>query len=319
MRHQKLLAVAMVWLGVSAAVAQQTPARPKAAPPKASTATPFDKAALEDYVRHLFVWGSQIQVTVHDPKPSEELPGFREVVVSARAGQASQEDTFYVSQDGRRIFRGTVYDLSKSPFAADAAKLKTEQDASFGPPNAPVELVVFSDFQCGYCKEEATILRKNVASTFPDTVRVTFKDFPLEPIHPWAKPASIAGRCVLRQKANLFWEYHDWIFENQGVITTENLKDKFFEWSKGKALEPIQLAACYDNKATETEVARNQAEGRALAINSTPTMFVNARRLVGGVPWQQLKAIIDHEIEYKKAHPSADKCCEVTLPTPLNK
>ena len=61
---------------------------------------------------------------------------------------------------------------------------------------------------------------------FPTQVRVYFKDFPLEPIHPWAKPAAIAGRCVFRQKPAAFWDFHDWIFEHQGEITVENLKDK---------------------------------------------------------------------------------------------
>jgi hypothetical protein len=48
-------------------------------------------------------------------------------------------------------------------------------------------------------------------------------------------------------------------------------------------------------------------------------MFVNGRRLVGGVPWQQLKPILDHEIEYQASHTTAEKCCEITLPTPLSK
>jgi protein-disulfide isomerase len=334
MRHRRLPFAALLWLGVTAAAfGQQKPAQAKPAqaakpsgqskpaPPTGSQqAASVDKAALEQYVRHLFVWGPQIEVKVHDPKPSADLPGFSEVTVSARAGQASQEDTFYVSADGRRIFRGAVYDLTKSPFANDQSKLKTDQDPSFGPPNAPVDIVVFSDFQCSYCKEEAKVLRKDVASAYSDKVRVTFKDFPLEPIHPWAKPAAVAGRCVFKQKAPLFWDFHDWVFEHQGEITTENLKDKFFEWSKTKPLEPIQLAACYENKATQPEVERNQAEGRALAINSTPTIFINGRRLVGGIPWQQMKAIIYHEIEYQKTHSaSAEKCCEVTLPSPLSK
>jgi protein-disulfide isomerase len=316
----KLLFAAVLSLGAAAAWAQQKPAAGKPAQPRtAAQSAPLDKAALEQYVRHLFVWGPQIEVKILDPKPSAELPGFNEVVVSARAGQASQEDTFYVSNDGRKIFRGSVYDLTKSPFASDQSKLKTDQDPSFGPPNAPVSLVVFSDFQCGFCKEEAKLLRQNVASSYPDKVRVTFKDFPLEPIHPWAKTAAIAGRCVLRQRAPVFWEFHDWIFENQGEITTENLKDKFSEWAKTKPLEPIQLAACVENKATEQEVARNQSEGRALGINSTPTLFINGRRLVGGVPWQQMKPILEHEIEHQQTHGAAEKCCEVTLPSPVSK
>src|SRR5436305_14615075 len=79
-----------------------------AAPPARSA---FDKAVLEDYVRHLFVWGPQITVKIADPKPSQTLPGFREISVVASAGQASQETTFYVSADGRRIIQGSVYDV----------------------------------------------------------------------------------------------------------------------------------------------------------------------------------------------------------------
>ena len=49
---------------------------------------------MEQYVRHLYVWGPQINVSVSDPKPSTDLPGFKEVVVTASAGQATQEETF---------------------------------------------------------------------------------------------------------------------------------------------------------------------------------------------------------------------------------
>ena len=124
---------------------------------------------------------------------------------------------------------------------------------------------MYSDFQCSYCKEEANVIRKKLAAAFPTQVQVYFKDFPLEPIHPWAKPAAIAGRCVFRQKPAAFWDYHDWMFEHQGEITVENLKDKVAEFGKTKSLEPIQLAACMETKATEAEVNKSQAEGRLSA------------------------------------------------------
>ena len=278
--------------------------------------TALDKATLEQYVRHLFLWGPQIQINVLDPKPSKVLPGFREVVIAARNGQASLEETFYVSADGQNIIRGSVYNVAQNPFSADQAKLNTKDQPSFGPADAPVSLVVFSDFQCGYCKQEANILRKELASAYPKEVRVIFKDFPLEPIHPWAKPAAVAGRCIYRQKPAAFWEYHDWVFEKQGEITTENLKDKVTEFAKTQAIEPIQLAACLDSKATEAEVTRSQTEGHALGVNSTPTAFINGRKLVGGVPWQQLKSVIDHELEYHKTQTAGQSCCQVNLSTP---
>ena len=305
MRFYALPCAAVLWC-VSCAIAQ-----------KPSAPTAFDKSTMEQYVRHLYVWGPQISVSVGDPKPSTDLPGFKEVVVTGSAGPATQEETFYISNDGHRIIRGVVYDIAKNPFDADKEKLNTDLQPSFGEPGAPVVIVMFSDFQCSYCKEEAKIIRQNVASTFPTQVRVYFKDFPLEPIHPWAKPAAIAGRCVFRQKPAAFWDFHDWMFEHQGEINLENLKEKVTEWAKTKAIEPIQFAACIDNKTTEAEITKSQAEGRMLGINSTPTLFVNGRRLVGNLPWPQLKQIIDHEIEYQKTHGGGEKCCEVTLPTPL--
>src|SRR5689334_9006243 len=87
----------------------------QASPPKAP-AGGIDKPAIEQYVRHLFVWGPQISVKVGDPKPSETLPGFREITVVASAGPASQDVVFFLSVDGKRLIQGNVYDLAKSPF-----------------------------------------------------------------------------------------------------------------------------------------------------------------------------------------------------------
>jgi protein-disulfide isomerase len=282
-------------------------------PPKVSA---LDKTTLEQYVRHLFVWGPQIQVKVSDPKPSS-LPGFQQVSVVASAGNATQEEAFLISSDGKKIVRGVVYDVTENPFEAEQARIKTDDQPSFGPAGAPVNLVIFSDFQCSFCRDEAKIIRQQLPSTFPTQVRVIFKDLPLEQIHPWARPAAIAGRCVYKQNPAAFWEFHDWVFENQGTLTVENLKEKTLELAKTKGLESVQIGGCIDTKATEAEVNRSMAEARAVGINSTPTLFINGRRLVGKLEWPQLKSVIDHEIEYQKTR--AEKCCEVTLPSPVGK
>lgn len=293
--------------------------KPENPPPSAAKKTALEKSTLETYVRHLFVWGPQINVQVSDPKPSS-LPGFLEVKVHAAAGNAKQEETFYVSNDGQRIVRGNVFDVTQNPFKVDLDKLKTEFQPSFGVPGAPVVLVVFSDFECSYCKEEAKSLRANIPSSYPKQVRVYFKDFPLEQIHPWAKAAAIAGRCVFRQNPAAFWDYHDWIFEHQSEINPENLKAKVLEFAKGKEVDTLQLGRCMDTRATEAEVDKSIAEGRALNVASTPTLFVNGRRLVGQTPWPNLRQIVDYEIEYQKTAKNAgeDCGCEVKLPSPLS-
>ena len=282
--------------------------------------TALDRATLEAYVRHLFVWGPQIKVDIAAPKPSPIL-GMLEVAVLASAGGASQEEVFHISKDGQKIIRGTIFDVAQNPFKSDLDKLKTDLQPNLGTPGAPVVLILFSDFQCPYCKEEAKMLRANLLSAYPKQVRLYFKDMPLEQIHPWAKPAAIAGRCVFKQNPAVFWDYHDWVYEHQTEITKDNFRDKLLEFAKGKEIDPLQLGRCLDTKATEAEVDKSTAEARELRVASTPTLYVNGRRLPSQIGWPDLRQIIDQEIEYQKTAKNAgeDCGCAVSLPAPALK
>jgi protein-disulfide isomerase len=275
----------------------------------------FDKATLEAYVRHMFVMDKQITVQVSDPMPSQ-FPGYQEVVVSASAGQRHQDFPFLVSQDGAKIVQGnfTFFDISQNPFKPDLDKLKTEGAPSMGTQGAPVVIVEFSDFECPYCKNEASVVRKNLLSAYPKEVHLYFKQFPLESLHPWARTAALASRCVYRQSADAFWTYHDWIFDKQSDITPENVKDKIQEWAKGtKGIDAAQLGSCLDSKSTDLEVTKDIADGHALKVDSTPTMFINGRRINSSLDWSTLRSIIDYEIEYQKTAKNAGEDCGCTV------
>jgi protein-disulfide isomerase len=280
----------------------------------------LDKATLESYVRHLYVMDkSKINVEVADPTPSAQLPGFLDVKVHAWAGQQSYNLLFFVSKDGAKIIQGSIYDANSNPFKNELDKLKTEFAPNIGTPGAPVVLVEFSDFQCPYCKEEAKMLRQNLVSSYPQQVRLYFKTYPLESLHPWAKAGAIASRCVFRQQPAAFWTYHDWIFEHQAEITPENLKDKVMGWAKEqKDIDVLQLGQCIDTKATAAEVEKDVAEGKAVNVEGTPTLFINGRRIAQAIDWPNLRSIIDYEIEYQKTAKNAgeDCGCEVKLDLP---
>jgi protein-disulfide isomerase len=83
-----------------------------------------------------------------------------------------------------------------------------------------------------------------------------------------------------------------------------------------KNLDGVQLGRCVDTKATEPEVDRNVADGHALQVSATPTVYLNGRKLEGGVQWQVLEQLINIELDRTKAAAAAtpEKCCEVTLP-----
>ena len=290
---------------------------PLAAQVKAPSA--LDKATFEAYVRHLLAMTPDVQVKIDDPKPGP-FAGMKQVDVHMSLGGRTQDDTFYITADGKNIVRGYIYDVAKNPFQADLDKLKTELSPSFGTAGAPVVMVIFSDFQCPNCKEEAKVIRDNVAAKFPTQVRVYFKDSPLEAIHPWAMAGAMAGRCVFRQSPTAFWKYHDWIYEHQADITPENLKDKVLEWAKTADMDALQLGRCIDTKSTEAEVRKSLAEAKSLHIDSTPTTFINGRRLIGNYPWPNLEQIINGELKYQQTAKNAgEKCCEVSLPSPLKK
>lgn len=276
----------------------------------------FDKPTFEGYLRHLNMWGPEITVQVDDPKPSPLLTGFQDVHVKASLGPRSIETTYQVSPDGKKIVQGNIYDVTWNPFREELSKLKTEGHPSVGTPGASAVLVVFSDFQCSFCREEAKMLRDNLVKEFPKQVRLYFKDYPLESLHPWARSAAIASRCVFRQKPTAFWDYHDWIFDKQSEITVENVKAKVMEWAGTKGLDSLQLSQCIDTKATEAEVNQNIAEGKSLGVSSTPTLFLNGRRLTGKMEWADLKRLINLELEYQKTAKNAgeDCGCDLSLP-----
>ncbi len=275
----------------------------------------FDKATLEAYLRHVELWIPQVGVKIDDVKKSTDMPGFFEVWVHLTYNGGTKDEKYFVSEDGHRVVKGEVFDINKNPFQANLDKLKIDGAPTFGPANAPVTLVVFSDFQCPVCKEEAQILRKNIATAFPAKVKVYFKDFPLDSLHNWARTAAIAGRCVYRQNPAAFWDYFDWVYENQGNIGLDNFNSKFQSFANEKGLDGMQVGRCIEGKTTEAEVNKSVAEGRALMVAATPTLYLNGRKLEGGIQWQVLEQLINIELDHQtKAAESAEKCCEVTIP-----
>jgi protein-disulfide isomerase len=260
----------------------------------------LDKATLENYVRHLDLFRGDVTVKIEDPKPSKYLPGFSEVLVRLLYNGAEKDELYYVSADGQTIVKGDVYDLNKRPFQPNLDRLTLADQPSFGPADAAVTIVEFGDFECPDCKMEAPILRHDMTEALGGKVRVVFKNFPLESVHPWARAAAIAGRCVYQQNQTAFWKFYDWIYDNQEQITGDDLNAKVLAWAGGNGVDAVKLGRCVDTKATEPEVDRSIAEGRALGVAGTPTLFINGRK-IGGLTWPDLQMVINKELEYVSA------------------
>ena len=289
----------------------------------------LDKATLEAYLRYSELWIQQVTVKIDDPKPSTAINGFFDVGVHLVFNGSTKDEMYYVSKDGKNIVKGTSYDIAKSPFQSNLDLLKTDRQPSYGAAaGAPVTLVVFSDFQCPFCQKEEQELRKNIPTAFGDKVRVYFTDFPLTQIHPWAMKGSIAGRCAYRASQEAFWDYHDWIYQNQKDVTLENFDAKFQEYAKQKSLDTEKLGQCMADKNAAAEVEKTMAQGHDLGVSATPTLFLNGRKLEGGLEWNVMQQLLQIEIDHKAAEAKTtaaagapkekakedDSCCTVNIP-----
>jgi protein-disulfide isomerase len=275
-----------------------------AAPAAAGSKPLFDKAALEASIRYYDLLAPNIAIAIGDPKPSRSLPGFFEVGVHLSLGKDSGDELYYISADGQTAIpaesgSAPAFSIGRNPFQINLDKLVFDNQPSFGPSNAPVTIVEFGDLECPSCKAEAPILRGILPTVFPDKVRVVFTDFPLESIHPWARAASDAARCVFRQNPQAFWKIYDWFYNTQEEITPENLTSKVLDWAGKNGVDAVQLGRCIDTKATDSEVARNLAEAHALNLKGTPTLFVNGRK-IGGTDWATLQRIIQAELDHQE-------------------
>jgi len=271
-------------------------------PPRSSVqaASPANQAQLEKsteaFVRQLFAWGPDIKVSLGPFEPSPAADYYTVPVEISLNGQTEKGEV-YVSKDGKTLLRGEIYDMSTDPFAANRTKIHVDGSPSKGPTDARVTLVEFADFECPHCRELWEALAA-VEQKYPQ-VRVVYKDFPLTQIHPWANTAALAGRCAFQQSPEAFWKMHDAIFEKQDVISPENVWDKLVEFATAAGLNADTFKTCLSAADTQKAIDRSHAEGVALGVNSTPTLYINGRPLVGG-DLSTLSQYIDFELAAPK-------------------
>lgn len=229
----------------------------------------------------MYAFGPDIQVNVGAPKPSE-VPGLLETSIDVKMGDNTESVKFYVSKDGKYLLRGELSDLTKDPLAENRAKLDIKDAPSMGDPNAPITMVEFSDFECPVCRSLHDVLRGLLAN-YPQ-VRLVFKDFPIEQVHPWARSAAIAGRCAYDHDPKAFWKLYDLIYDNQDVISAENSYSKLTDYASQIGLNADTFKSCMSSPSATAAIDASRSNAQALEVNSTPTIFINGRRIVGADP-----------------------------------
>jgi len=177
----------------------------------------------------------------------------------------------------------TIYKVSVDP-ALDAIK---------GELNAPVTLVIFSEFQCPFCKKiEPTI--KQLMADYPGKLRIVFKHSPLS-FHKEALPASMAALCAKDQ--GKFWEMHDKLWDNQQSLDAASLE----KYATELALDLEVFKTCMSTEKHKAQIANDQELAGKVSARGTPNTFINGIKLTGAKPIEEFKEIIDEQLKKAEA------------------
>ena len=162
-------------------------------------------------------------------------------------------------------------------------------DPRVGNENAPITIVLYSDYACPSCANVEQMLVAFLVK-HPQDVRLVWKDMPNETRHAQAMPAAIAARCAGKQEK--FWEYHDALFAQQSALSPE----LYLSLATALNLDSPSFSSCIEKESTRPLVERTLAEGLALQVTATPTLFINGQRFTGSLSQAEIERVLTAEL-----------------------
>jgi protein-disulfide isomerase len=178
-------------------------------------------------------------------------------------------------------------EAKNQPLAPDAvAKISTGEGLpSFGPADAKVTIVEFSDFQCPFCSRAAEATHK-IKEKYGDKIRFVFRQFPLS-FHQNAHTAAEAALAANAQ--GKFWQLHDKMFENQQALEREKIEG----YAKEVGVDVAKLKKALDDKTFSAAVESDLKLGEEVSVDGTPTMFLNGARIANPTDFDAISKQID--------------------------
>jgi protein-disulfide isomerase len=270
------------------------------------------KELAEAYFKRMFGYDPAVDVKVLNigPSPIAELS---EVLIVFITPEGQQSSKWYVSKDLQHVIAGgELLPFGVDPFAAERAKLAS---SAFGPTKGPADakmlIVEFADLECPACKEAAPTMEK-LRKDFPQA-RFVFQSFPL-PQHPWAVRASSYLDCIARENQDQAFTFLDAVFTHQkeiedavrktdatGKTTVDDaaVAEQLRKYTAMAGADTAKIEACAATPETSERITRSQLLGKAVGVTSTPTLFLNGRRV--GSPradqYEALKGVVNYEAE----------------------
>lgn len=165
------------------------------------------------------------------------------------------------------------------------AAIAADDAPSFGPKDAKVTVVEFSDFECPYCAKAAKVTEQ-LRKEYGDKIRFVFRQFPLS-FHKNAKPAAEASLAAHAE--GKFWEYHDVLFENMRKLDEASLA----EYATKTGVDASKIKTALESDTYAAAVERDLKLGEQVAVSGTPTMFVNGVRISNPTDFKSVSEAID--------------------------
>ena len=274
---------------------------------------PADRSQFERFVKEWYHMPASQSVTLTD-STTLNSGCYRKLIF--RASVPAPPLVLYLTPDKTRLVSG-VMDLAVDPAISQkksrddlAGRLVSGALLTTGPNSAPVKLVVFSDFECPYCKQFANIL----AALRPEEraqIEIVYRQFPLN-IHVWASDAAQISTCVALQNQNAFWKLHDFFFENQQALSKETILSKSLDYlRRSEVVDPTKLSACVAEKRFQPILQQDETLALDLGIRGTPTVFINGRAIV-------VRSVDDLRSAIQSEAGPAQGSASVTAPVPAH-
>ncbi len=169
-------------------------------------------------------------------------------------------------------------------------EVETEGHPFRGSPDAPVTIVEFSDFECPFCRRAEPVF-KQIQEEYGDQVRLVYRQFPLNDIHPRAQKAAEASLCADEQ--GQFWNMHDVLFLEPVELELASLREK----AATAGLDTAVFNECLESAKYADRVEADVRAGVLAGVTGTPAVFINGRPIIGAQPFESYAAIIDDELE----------------------
>jgi protein-disulfide isomerase len=160
-----------------------------------------------------------------------------------------------------------------------------------GKEDAPVTLVVFTDFECVYCSTWSETL-DTMLQTFPDDIKIVYKNFPLS-YHKQARLAAAAALAAGEQ--GKFWEMHNLLYRNRTALTRKDI----LGYAKELKLDSVKFKNTLESEEILRLIDQDKLQGQALGVGNIPTTFINGRSLTGSPPPSYIKGVIEEILENK--------------------